>query len=531
MLEGAESAARFLGKVRGGISSGSADAPIVVDGILGTSSSTLRAAAIALAALKSGRHSSVYYLCFGKTPSEEIFKAIGAKPLWLQPETPRVQRVVDSILKKMPRFVVKRVLAATRHRSTLIEHYITDSLIRNNQDVYSIDHASRSQIVEFRRQALDIANAAHEVLGQVCGGCLVMSHRYYNHFGIPGVVALGQSTPVIANTRAYIRRYSSVEEFRESEYTLSKPVLTELRDVVSEEAALEFMKKRFSGERRYMDVWNTYSDNPRFTRGELLRKCGLAEDKPLGVIMPHAFSDAPHCDSWSLFDDYFTWFKETLALLEKIPQINWIIKPHPASYMYFEDGLVGSLCSRRDHLAFAPSELRTDCALRAADAVVTVRGTAGLEGLYFGATSILCGAAWYDSIGSVVSCRTIDAYRSALEGVTKKREPASDALKADVGRAMLYRFSSRDYTTPAFGQERPPGLSEEEAHAHDTGVLKRFGNSFREPSEYWDDPFVSALVRYFSEGRERLSVLDYDHSRTSAALARPDDPISQDIPE
>ena len=61
--------------------------------------------------------------------------------------------------------------------------------------------------------------------------------------------------------------------------------------------------------------------------------------KPFVFILAHVFSDAPlSIGETMLFSDYYDWLIFTIKQAGLNKDINWIVKPHPSSYIYNEDG-------------------------------------------------------------------------------------------------------------------------------------------------------------------------------------------------
>ena len=138
--------------------------------------------------------------------------------------------------------------------------------------------------------------------------------------------------------------------------------------------------------------------------------------KKVIFIVAHVFSDAPHSASKMLYDDYYQWLLSTLNIIKKNPNVLWVVKPHPASKVYNEEGIVSDMISTLGvmNIRTSPPNLNVKSLINIADAIVTVLGTAGLEFSCFGIPSVLAGLPFYGGKGFTIDCETIEAYENTL---------------------------------------------------------------------------------------------------------------------
>lgn len=160
-------------------------------------------------------------------------------------------------------------------------------------------------------------------------------------------------------------------------------------------------------------------------------------------IAPHVFSDAVHMEGPQLFRDYLAWFVATVKHIQAVPGAAWLTKTHPAAADYGEQHLIGQVLAKHDTRRrvtqldpwTSPAEI-----VATADAVVTVRGTVGMEFGVHGKPAILCGSARYSHLGFTVSPTTKGDYFNVLSSL-----PALPALRVDpfVALASLYFFETQ----------------------------------------------------------------------------------------
>ena len=81
-----------------------------------------------------------------------------------------------------------------------------------------------------------------------------------------------------------------------------------------------------------------YSDRrAMLSRKEFSDAMGLSPDRKVGLIMLHAFPDTSHTVPDMIFDDYYDWHLRTLEVASEVPEIDWLIKPHPYVHNYTDD--------------------------------------------------------------------------------------------------------------------------------------------------------------------------------------------------
>lgn len=185
---------------------------------------------------------------------------------------------------------------------------------------------------------------------------------------------------------------------------------------------------------RYGGTWFLQGRNQRGTRtfgaDELRTRLRLPEGRKLVVIFSHVLWDANLFYGDDLFDDYGDWFVQTLAAAVRNPEVDWLVKLHPANvwkraYQHFE-GEYTELALIREHLGALPdhvrllpadTEISTLSLYEAADCGVTVRGTPGMEMPCFGKQVLTAGTGRYSGLGFTLDSATREEYFSRLARV------------------------------------------------------------------------------------------------------------------
>lgn len=483
---------------------------MLLDGYLRSAHNTLINIAIGVAA-NEVLNVNVGYLCSKEKPghySDRLFRKAGIDPVEVAPYRTDISNVFKLIARTegyMRSLFGDGYILNFEKDGVLIGDLIYDSIVRSNSDVYTLQHypwKKKAQVIERairKKHLFDLFFESTHV------DYLVLSHKVYTRFGVPVRVATDKGVNFISKTRAHLNHVKTIEDHRRNDYVLSTAEMDSIIEHVGEERLFAYASNRFEGNVEGADVEFAFTNKEDYDADTLRAELGET-DKPLAVIAPHAFSDAPHCDREMAYADYYLWFVRLLELTQKVDNVQWVVKPHPSSSLYQEEGVVESLVQEHEHVELVPEDVRTDSVLQAADAILTVRGTIGMEALLFDCQVILAGNAIYESIDSVNLNLTEGELRDAIRSIRHKSIiPEQDKIRALA--ALYYRNESYNYVSPLFGPERPPGLSEEKARAHDWSNIEAI-RTYLENNAYKDDRYYQALIEFFESGAQRLSIRD-----------------------
>jgi hypothetical protein len=204
----------------------------------------------------------------------------------------------------------------------------------------------------------------------------------------------------------------------------------------------EYFEKRLSGADEDVIVSKAYGeDKEEVDRTTLANDLDIDPDKPMIVIMSHVFLDAGHFPG-GLFQDYVIWLRETLQHVRTCQHTNWIVKSHPGAERFdcehtvldeYEQAVDGF----DDHtVRILPDDVSTAAVHNFADAVVTVRGSAGIEFPALGTPAIVAGQNDYTGFGFTREPESKQEYFELLTDIDKL-SPVTDRER-DRARVMAY---------------------------------------------------------------------------------------------
>lgn len=496
---------------------------IVLDGTLATSANLHLQTAIGLAA----RDVLDLNICF-LTDNDSLFlsdiaKNIGAS-IWdvrdkkkgvyknkLQKYYNKLQKYYNKFLKKFRLgMCFYGSLEAKKFKNICIEDLIYDDIIRNNDGIYTDSGFCKKDILNTRDKAFFNFVSASKLFREKNISYISLHHKFYATLGVFSRVALHEKIKFISGNRARIKLIKPGENILVNDFSIDSKLAQRI-DAMSLSDANKYNQQRINGETYDHDILHAYTDKHSHDKNDLLHIMGINESKPIGVIFAHAFSDAPHSDSQMIYSDYYAWFVETLKLIAGIDEVHWLVKPHPSSSVYHEEGEVAKLISEIDHCKMVPADVDTTSILKMSDAAITVRGTVGLEAVEYDNCVILAGSAYYQNLGYTVNCNDEDSYLDALRGI-KKKVPYSQNLKDKIAKVLFWRMHSYFYFSNIFGPERMPNMSEQSAYEHEFNNYKHVYNALLSTA-YEDDEYFKLLKKFFKGEINDISAIDFSYER------------------
>jgi hypothetical protein len=179
----------------------------------------------------------------------------------------------------------------------------------------------------------------------------------------------------------------------------------------------DHLQQRFKSNINSVDSLKAYSGKVYF-KEELTRTLNININTKIGFIGAHIFKDAPHNNGkLLLFRDFYQWLDKTLDYCSTARNINWLLKPHPFSKLYEEEGVIEELlCSKNiSNIYICPTDLNTISIRHCADVILTVNGTIALEYACLGIPSILAGFSFYTGFGFTHEPKTVTEYSQMIQ--------------------------------------------------------------------------------------------------------------------
>ncbi|WP_027727311.1 hypothetical protein [Treponema sp. C6A8] len=171
-----------------------------------------------------------------------------------------------------------------------------------------------------------------------------------------------------------------------------------------------------------MDERLAYSLKKNISKEVWLEKNHIDKAKKNVCIMCHCMSDNPLTCESGLYMDYYHWLIDTLRIISKIKNVNWILKAHPSRKLYGEGDRIFNIFQqygKSDNIYILDDSINSNLVFDLADVIVTVRGTAGLEYSSAGIPVIVAGKGFYDGFGFTIEPKSVKEYELVLKDCDK----------------------------------------------------------------------------------------------------------------
>ena len=216
---------------------------------------------------------------------------------------------------------------------------------------------------------------------------------------------------------------------------------------------------------RYVEGrWSSYYNRPYGAvvgPDEVRRRLGLDPRKKTAVIFPHLLWDPTMFWGEDLFETYEEWLVETVRAACGNPNVNWVVRFHPANLWKLKLERLGNIPLERtvirDKLGTLPghiacleegSDISTFALFGVADACITVRGTIGIEMAAFGIPVLTAGTGRYSGRGFTVDSSSRAEYLARLGAIQDMPRLTSEqtALAKQYAHALFVRRPARFHT-------------------------------------------------------------------------------------
>lgn len=330
----------------------------------------------------------------------------------------------------------------------LLGDLLYDSYIRLN-DVYDYKdfQPSNKKFVRHFIKSMIYYYYYIELLKRYDVKYVILSHRIYLQYGLLGRLVQQQGGNVIIPWRTAIRCYYTNDDLTVNHWTPKKDIIQKITaNPMLLEKIDKYLTARFEGNVNQYDVKKAFTNKENISKEELIKLLNLDPGKPLIYLMPHVFSDAPHCNERMIYNDFWDWFEHTIQLFKVKKNANWIIKQHPSASLYGEHDEIIKYLKDNDcqNVFFFPTHLSSKVVFDTADSIITCHGTAALEAACMGIKPILCGAAPFSNLGIAFEPKDEQEYSRLLDNIGEEPKILDEKQK-NIAKAVLYWIQELAY--------------------------------------------------------------------------------------
>jgi hypothetical protein len=256
---------------------------------------------------------------------------------------------------------------------------------------------------------------------------VLLSHAWNSEFAVMAWLALGRGIPTFLVTAfsdaIRIRRFRSRDDLTTPVEFMARAAFDALAPSVRHEiirfGAAQLVQRQ-ANQTADINIRHAYVPETRTTdRAKARAMLGVTDDRPIGVIYGHSWFDFPHLYGMKNFTDFVDWFEATLARISEIDNVTWFLKPHPMEGWYGGQKMTDNIAALPPHVRVIESHVDTLTVMSAADAIVTVHGTAALEAAAHGVPVIAADHSYYADWGFANVARDRAEYLALLGRVGK----------------------------------------------------------------------------------------------------------------
>ena len=276
------------------------------------------------------------------------------------------------------------------------------------------------------------------------------NHGIYVPQGIVGAVARRQGIRVVNWIQSYRKNsfiFSHGDTYHHTLMTEPVSTWTDLEwDDAREAELMTYLKSRWTGSQDWISFSRAAETEPE----AIARATGIDWSKPSIGLLTNVMWDAQLHYPQNAFADMWQWLATTIAYFAKRPELQLIIRVHPAelrghirSRQPIADEITNELGGLPPNIfLIAPdSPISTYAVMAQCDSVLIYGTKTGVELTSMGIPVIVAGEAWIRNKGITTDVRSPEHYREILDSLPWKRR--LDAETSRRAKKYAYHFFFR----------------------------------------------------------------------------------------
>lgn len=316
----------------------------------------------------------------------------------------------------------------------------------------NLSREAHSEVVVRRyfEGALLTAFATHRLLQTYDFKAACFNHGIYSPPGIIGEVCRANNVGVVNWNVAYRKRCFIFSHGDTYHHTLLDEPVDSWQSMPwtedSEQAILDYLKSRWQGTRDW--IW--FHEKPDEEMDRIAQEIGLDLTKPIIGMLTNVMWDAQLHYRANAFPDMLTWVLQTLEYFAKRPDLQLLMRIHPAE-------IRGTMPSRQpllpeimkvwpelpSNIFILPPEspVSTYAAMMQCDAAIIYGTKTGVELTSMGIPVIVGGEAWIRNKGITLDASSPEEYFQHLDQLPFRKRLDTDTLTR--ARRYAYHFFFR----------------------------------------------------------------------------------------
>ena len=176
------------------------------------------------------------------------------------------------------------------------------------------------------------------------------------------------------------------------------------------------------------------SNLKEFSKHNLCKNFGWSKNKKIvTVFLPYMIDGVYQNGRKKLFLDNYTWIIETLKIIKRLKNVNWIIKEHPQETRYNTKSdyklILMEISKNNPHIKACPKNINPFSLTRFTDIALTCNGSPGLEYQSFGIPAIIAEKSYYSHFGFPNTPKNIFEYKKLLNKIHLVKNPKKNQIE------------------------------------------------------------------------------------------------------
>jgi hypothetical protein len=378
-------------------------------------------------------------------PAEKVYARLGLKVHrysdWLAPDDRQEARRIAATLPvdEVDGFVLDGMAIGQHAHAGALRFFATGSL--------DTEPAAEPVLRRYLESALLTAFASRRLIRTVGFSSAVFTHGIYVPWGVVGEVAREQKVHVVTWNVAYRKRRFIFSHDDTYHHTLMSESREHWDDVALSPSQDRELTKYLSSRREGLFDWIVFHRPRRQDPDEIARAIGLDRSRPIVGLLTNVTWDAQLHYPANAFPNMLEWLVQTCQYFETRPELQLLIRVHPAEISGFPPSrqpILGELRKRLPRLApnitvVPPESDMSTYALMSLCNTAIIYGTKmGVELTSVGLPVIVAGEAWIRDKGLTRDASSpAEYFRILSELPFKERLGARQLARA---RQYAYHF-------------------------------------------------------------------------------------------
>lgn len=221
---------------------------------------------------------------------------------------------------------------------------------------------------------------------------------------------------------------------------------------------------------------------------EICKLFGWKIEDPIVLIFSHLLVDGNFVNKWNLFNSNQEWLEETLKVINKTKNVNWIIKPHPSEEIYEAKinakDIFNKIIDHKNNIKFFPTNFSIKNFYKFIDIIITSHGTVGYQYPQLGKTTIICGDTYYSGHGFNVEPKTQKKYFHLLRNIQKIKPIKKSQMEKSIVFSYAFNVVTKVKIPTIYNSDITMNYDEQKFWRESYKLLKKYTNKKNEKNFY-----------------------------------------------